>query len=98
MMKYASKGADGAFPSGLRLYGVSGPCGSLGWFRAPGWFRNFGKPYDVIKKKEGFWANYTTGVALRSPWLYVSSDDLGIKLKWVGWTEFDVWLIHIEEF
>jgi len=98
LMKYASKGDSGhAFPKGLRLYGVSGPAGELGWFRAPGWMRDFGTPGDKILKKEGCWANYSTGFAMRSPWLYISCDEFGIKLKWVGWTEFDVWFIPNEE-
>jgi len=92
LLKYASKGvsaSDGVFPKGCRLYAVAGPTGPLGYFRCPGWMRRWARPGHVIRLKDGFWNNHTTGIGYRSPWLYHSSTDSGITLKWVGWCEFD---------
>jgi len=100
LLKYASKGndTDHKFPKGCRICGFGGDTGNLGWFRAPEWMRKFGVPYDEIRKKDGFWCNFSTGVGYRSPWIFSHSDIYGITLKWVGWTVDDVWFIYAESF
>jgi hypothetical protein len=90
IVKYASKGdAKDQFPKGARIYGISGPTGHLGWFRAPQWFRGRSKPYNKVMKKHGFWCDFDVGIGLRSPWVYDSSDETGMTLRYVGWSEFD---------
>jgi hypothetical protein len=92
LLKYASKAKfiDGhQFPKGCRLFAAAGNTGKLGWFRCPGWMKKFGRPYDDIRAKNGFWNNHTSGIGYRSPWMFSTSTAEGITLKWVGWTDYD---------
>lgn len=90
--KYASKlkSKDGTMPKGARLYGVFGSPIHLGWYRAPAWLRERGKPGEIIKRiKGGWWVNESIGWAWRSPWMLDWIQGNTIQISWRGWSPSD---------
>jgi hypothetical protein len=95
LAKYTSKGLDSPpMPPGARLWGVSGLTATvrtrLIYALAPKWLQQFCQPGEIVKRiAHGWWRNCTTGWEYRTPWEFELRAD-GSRLKWRGWTEYDV--------
>lgn len=98
--KYMSKGDCGALPKSARVDGAGGLDGSqralCSWMRAPGWLQRFvPRGHRILKRRESWWEDATTGNRFRSPWVLEGWSNGVITLRWVGWTVDDVILNRI---
>lgn len=91
--KYASKkpGESGQLPKGARLFGVFGCLGHLGWYRAPKWLRDLGKPgQHIARGQQGWWLNRSRGWCFRSPWEFLCMRAGKAVISWKGWRPPDI--------
>ena len=79
LLKYATKGDEGAFPRGLRLFGYGGlTAGGRSvryWLCLPGWVHHRARSFQRITRLPGgLWLVEQTGEVWRSPWEFVRFD------------------------
>lgn len=98
--KYLSKGDCGSLPKHARIDGSGGlnkeQRALCSWLRAPKWLQGFvPRGHRIIKRRESWWEDKSTGNKFRSPWLFEGWSPAGIMLRWVGWTVDDIVIVSI---
>lgn len=93
LAKYATKGSEGDFPAGLRLYGLCGLPrgirGQLAFEKLPAWTKDEAKatPAHGLVRAErggGFIVQALDGQRLHSPWAVVAVSKAGVRITRVG--------------